>query len=69
MGRRSNFGQAMLPALEVRAAEKGYTTLNLDTTTRQEAARRLYVRNGYREAGRGRMWSFECFFYEKTEFG
>ena len=59
------FGQAMLSALEVRGAEKGYTTLHLDTTTRQEAARLLYAKNGYRETGRGRVWLFECIFYEK----
>ncbi len=63
------FGQAMLSALEDRAAVRGYTTLHLDTTVWQEAARRLYVRNGYGEAGRGRMWSFDCIFYEKVVAG
>ncbi len=63
------FGQAMLSALEDRAVEQGCTTLHLDTTVRQEAARRLYVRNGYRETGRGRVWSFDCVFYEKTKSG
>ena len=60
------FGQVMLSALEESAAEKGYTMLSLDTTVQQESARRLYVRNGYREAGRGKMWGFNCVFYEKT---
>lgn len=63
------FGQAILSALEERAAEKGYTTLSLDTTVQQEPARRLYARNGYREAGRGKMWGFDCVFYEKTMTG
>ena len=60
------FGQAMLSALEACAVEKGYKTLSLDTTVQQEPARRLYARNGYQEVGRGRMWGFDCVFYEKT---
>lgn len=63
------FGQAMLSALEKRAAEKGYTTLHLETTVGQEGAQRLYAKNGYREAGRGKVWLFDCIFYEKTELG
>lgn len=50
------FGQAMLSALEERAAEKGCGALRLDTTVGQEGAQRLYVRNGYQEVGRGKMW-------------
>lgn len=63
------FGQAMLSALEGRAARKDYATLHLDTTVQQQAARHLYERNGCKEVGRGRMWLFECVFYEKTEPG
>lgn len=63
------FGQAMLSALEERAAEKDYTTLHLDTTVRQEAAKRLYAGNGYEESGRGKIWGFDCVFYEKTGNG
>ena len=59
------FGQAMLSALEKRAAELGCSQLHLDTTVRQIAARRLYAKNGYREARRGEMLGFECIFYEK----
>lgn len=63
------FGQNMLSVLEERAAEKGCGALRLDTTIGQEGAQRLYVRNGYREAGRGSMWGFDCVFYEKTVTG
>ena len=62
---RRGFGQTMLDALEERAAELGYTTLHLDTTVQQQAARRLYTKNGYREVRRDRMGYFECVFYEK----
>lgn len=60
------FGQAILSALEGRAAEEGYKTLHLDTSVGQEAARRLYVNNGYKESGHGKVWLFDCVFYEKT---
>jgi ribosomal protein S18 acetylase RimI-like enzyme len=60
------FGQSMLSALEGCAAEEGYKTLHLDTSVGQEAARRLYINNGYREVGRGKVWLFDCVFYEKT---
>ena len=62
---RRGFGRAMLSALEKRAAGLGYAQLHLDTTVRQVAARRLYDKNGYREARRGKMLGFECIFYEK----
>ena len=60
------FGQAILTALERRAVELGYTTLHLDTTVQQEAARHLYVKNGYGEVRHVRMGRFECIFYEKS---
>ncbi len=63
------FGRAMLSALETRAAEEGYAALHLDTTVQQEAARRLYTMNGYREVGRDEMGPFECIFYTKTVTG
>ena len=59
------YGQAMLDALHRRAADLGYTTLHLDTTVQQRVARRLYVKNGYREVGRGSIGPFECVFYER----
>jgi ribosomal protein S18 acetylase RimI-like enzyme len=62
---RRGFGQTVLDALEERATELGYATLHLDTTVQQQAARRLYTKNGYREVRRDRMGPFECVFYEK----
>ena len=63
---RRGFGQTMLTALEVRARELGYRVLELDTTTVQIAAQRLYEKNGYVEVRRGRVAQFECIYYEKT---
>ena len=62
---RRGYGQEMLSALERRAAELGYVTLHLDTTAGQTAARRLYEKNGFREARRSPLGGFERVFYEK----
>jgi GNAT superfamily N-acetyltransferase len=59
------YGQAMLDALHRRAAGLGYTALLLDTTVQRGVARRLYLKNGYREVGRGSIGPFECVFYER----
>jgi ribosomal protein S18 acetylase RimI-like enzyme len=59
------YGQALLDALHRRAAELGLSTLRLDTTVQQRAARRLYEANGYRESRRGRIGPFDCVFYER----
>jgi ribosomal protein S18 acetylase RimI-like enzyme len=64
---RNGFGQAILSALERRAVELGYAALHLDTTVQQRAAQGLYVKNGYREAGRSRTGRFESVFYEKSD--
>jgi len=60
------FGQALLSALEHRARDLGYRTLHLDTTTRQEAARHLYAKNGYREVRRSAWQGLHMIFYEKA---
>jgi len=60
------FGQALLSALERRARDLGYRTLHLDTTTRQEAARYLYAKNGYREVRRSAWQGLHMIFYEKA---
>jgi GNAT superfamily N-acetyltransferase len=62
---RRGYGREVLSALERRAAELGYVTLHLDTTVGQTAARRLYEKNGFREARRAPSSGFECVFYEK----
>jgi GNAT superfamily N-acetyltransferase len=59
-------GQTLLDRLHRRAAELGYGPLHLDTTVGQTAARRLYEKNGYREAGRGTVGPFECLYYERN---
>ncbi len=59
------YGQTLLDALHRRAAELGYSTLHLDTTVRQRAAQRFYLKNGYSEVGRGSIGPFECIFYER----
>ena len=59
------YGQSLLDALHRRAAELGYFTLRLDTTVQQRVAQRLYLKNGYREARRGSIGTFECIFYER----
>ena len=59
------YGQTLLDALHRCAAELGYSTLRLDTTMQQRAARRLYIKNGYREVRRGSIGPFECVFYER----
>jgi ribosomal protein S18 acetylase RimI-like enzyme len=64
---RNGFGQAILSALERRAVELGYAALHLDTTVQQKAAQGLYVKNGYREAGRSRTGRFESVFYERSD--
>lgn len=62
---RRGFGQTLLTALERRAVELGYTMLQLDTTVQQEAAQRLYDKNGFREARRTEIGNWECIVYEK----
>lgn len=67
--RGRGLGEYMLSRLEERAAELGYTSLHLDTTVRQFAARRLYEKNGCEESGRGRIGHLECVFMEKESGG
>ncbi|WP_435347231.1 GNAT family N-acetyltransferase [Haloarchaeobius sp. HRN-SO-5] len=67
---RRGHGQAVLDELERRAADRGYETLVLDVTERQDAARRFYETNGFVERERVEVTAFEepfvqCF-YEKS---
>lgn len=64
----SGYGQAMLDILHRRASELGYHRLRLDTTVQQRAAQRLYLKNGYSEAGRGVVGPFDCISYEREIF-
>jgi ribosomal protein S18 acetylase RimI-like enzyme len=62
---RRGFGRALLARLEDRARELGFTTLRLDTTVLQHAARALYEGAGYRMVGTGHEHGFEVVYYEK----
>ena len=62
---RLGLGQSILTRLERIAKEKGYTTLELDTTIHQAAAQGLYAKNNYKEMRRGKRGPFELIFYEK----
>jgi ribosomal protein S18 acetylase RimI-like enzyme len=62
---RRGLGQQILAALEARAAELGYATLWLDTTTRQPAAQAFYRKNGYRQVGTDTYGPFTLLIYEK----
>ena len=63
---RRGCGQAILEALEARAAEFGYNTLQLETTVQQTAAQRMYVKNRYTETGRTKVGDFDVIVYEKA---
>jgi ribosomal protein S18 acetylase RimI-like enzyme len=63
--RGRGFGERMLSVLEARAMEMGYSSLHLDTSLGQTAARNLYEKNGYREVRRGYIGALECVFMEK----
>ena len=58
-------GQSLLTRLEWIAKEKGFTTLELDTTVHQAAAQALYIKNAYKETHRGKRGVFDLIFYEK----
>ena len=62
---RRGLGQMMLIALEARAQSLGYKEIHLDTTTVQEAAQKLYEKNGYRKVGENRVGKFDTILYEK----
>ncbi len=62
---RRGLGQRMLSLLEARAMALGYSSLRLDTTVGQIAAREMYAKNGYMEMNRGRIGHLECVFMEK----
>ena len=62
---RRGFGQAILFALEERARHFGYQELVLDTTIQQNAAQRLYEKNGYQLMRTGEVAGFTGLFYAK----
>ncbi|WP_433431664.1 GNAT family N-acetyltransferase [Nonomuraea sp. CA-141351] len=62
---RRGFGEAMLHALEQRAAELGFERLRGDTTLNQGAALALYERRGWRELSRQRVGDLTVIYGEK----
>lgn len=62
---RQGIAQQILARLETLAKAKGYQILELDTTIQQEAAQKLYLKNGYQETRRGKVGPFDFIFYEK----
>ena len=62
---RRGLGSAIILALERRAKELGYTTVKLETTLHQTAARKIYMRNGYVEMGRKTDEDFQVLMFEK----
>jgi GNAT superfamily N-acetyltransferase len=60
------YGQQMLDALQERARELGYLRMWLDTTVLQVAAQALYTKNGFVEAGRGKIGPFDLIYFEKA---
>lgn len=62
---RRGFAQAILERLENRARELGFNILELDTAVAQEAAQKLYERNGYKEYKRGVLGGIPCIYYRK----
>lgn len=66
---KKGFGQKMLEALEKQGKKYGYKIFQLDTMTKQTAARHLYEKNGYAEI-RKETWTIygepsEIVFYQK----
>ncbi len=57
-------GSMILDHLTERAKELGYKKLILDTTTNQEAAKRLYEKRGFREFKRSKAGNLEMIYYE-----
>jgi ribosomal protein S18 acetylase RimI-like enzyme len=65
---RRGWGQMILTALEQRAVELGYRTLELDTTEQQIAAIAFYRKNRYVETGRRPFGQFIEILFRKELF-
>lgn len=58
-------GERLLAALEAEATRRGFTTVTLDTTVEQTAARKFYRHNGYSRTHRGDFDGLESVFFQK----
>ncbi len=63
--RRKGLGQRLLEIAEEFCRAHGYRRIVLDTTDRQQAAQRLYEKNGYVRTGERPLGDMWVFFYEK----
>ena len=64
---RRGFGQEILTKLEHRAKELGFNCLELDTGVIQEAAQKLYEKNGFKEFKRGELtWWNSMYLLQKN---
>lgn len=63
---RQQIGTLILQKLEEEAKRLGYHKLILDTTMVQTAAQLFYLKNGYKEVGKGKTGRYDCIFFEKN---
>jgi N-acetylglutamate synthase-like GNAT family acetyltransferase len=64
---RHGYGQQIYEALEKRAKELGYKTIQLDTSVKQVSAQHFYLKNDYKEIKRvTEEYPLETIFYQKT---
>jgi ribosomal protein S18 acetylase RimI-like enzyme len=63
--RRSGIAQRLLDVAEAFCRQQGYRRIVLDTTERQDAAMRLYEKNGYVLLDERLRGGFMAFLYEK----
>ncbi len=63
---RQGYGTQILQALEKEGRRLGYKVLQLDTTTVQTDAQKLYEKHGFRKVGSGMVAQFEILFFEKS---
>jgi GNAT superfamily N-acetyltransferase len=59
------YGSIILKELERRARELGYVGFLLETSENQWAARKLYLRHGFKEIGTEIIGQFNCIWFEK----
>jgi ribosomal protein S18 acetylase RimI-like enzyme len=62
---RQGYGQSILGKLEERAIELGYDELCLDTLAGNIPAQRLFEKQGFTEARRGKVGPYDLVFYSK----
>ena len=62
---RQGYGQAIYDRLVERTAQLGYEKLCLDTGVNMTAAQKFYLKNGFRQAGKTKLDSFDVLLFEK----